>query len=154
MVKKAHRTCPRDGFPMLRIQGQWECVGEYLIRCIGRQKIVDMVQRKATVYYVFKNGHELPLLCFCCDSPLVVDDLEKAIREMKGRRFKGVDMALSLPQDGSEILHLHLLFSKKSLLGRRMREALSIRVAARMRHPPDCPTRLKSQRRRGRKQKR
>jgi hypothetical protein len=37
-------TCERDGFPMVKIQGRWECVAEYLDRCIGQQRVVDLIQ--------------------------------------------------------------------------------------------------------------
>jgi len=64
-VQSSYRTCKRDGFPMLEIDGRWECLAEYLDRCIGQQAIVDLIKRGKTFYYVFENGHELPLLCFC-----------------------------------------------------------------------------------------
>ena len=33
-AKDAATTCKRDGSPMLKIAGRWECVAEYLDRCI------------------------------------------------------------------------------------------------------------------------
>ena len=40
---------------MLQTNGHWECVAEYLDRCIGQQRIIDLVQRGKTVYYVFEK---------------------------------------------------------------------------------------------------
>ena len=64
--KQTERLCKRDGFPLVKINGQWECVAEYLDRCVGGQRIKDVIQRDDTFYYIFESGHELPLLCFCC----------------------------------------------------------------------------------------
>lgn len=138
-MKKTYQTCPRDGYPMVQINGRWECVAEYLDRCIGQQKIVDVVQRKNTTYYAFENGHEVPLLCFCCDSPLVCGEIEETRQDMQGRRLDGLSVVPVKLEDGTEVPQLHLLFSKKSLLGQGTYDAVSIQVAARMRHPPDCP---------------
>lgn len=144
---------------MVRINGRWECVAEYLDRCIGQQKIADVVQRKNTMYYVFENGHEVPLLCFCCDSPLVCDNTEEMLRDMQGRRLDELKVVLVELEDGTEVAQLHLLFSKRSLLGQGIYEAVSLQVAARMRHPPGCPHKgglavPRSRRRKKRKRKR
>jgi hypothetical protein len=58
--------CAKDGFPKVRIAG----------RCIGGQRIVDLVKCGETVYWVFESGHQLPMLCFCCGKPLVYSALE------------------------------------------------------------------------------
>ncbi|MBL7063328.1 MAG: hypothetical protein ISS49_03845 [Anaerolineae bacterium] len=139
MAKKPYRTCPRDGYPLVKINGRWECVAEYLDRCIGQKTVVDVVRKENTTYYVFENGHELPLLCFCCDSPLIVENIEETRRDMKGRRLDGLRVVQVELKDGTEMPQLHLLFSKKSLLGDGMYDAVSLQVAAQMRHPPNCP---------------
>lgn len=126
---------------MVKIKNRWECVGEYLNRCIGGQKIVDILQRRNTFYYVFKNGHELPLLCPCCGEPLIIDkdELEKSRKQMQGRRLKSMFLALTINQDGQEATTCFLEFSGKGLLWwRRIAEPISPQSAARMRHPDDC----------------
>ena len=50
-----HRKCVQDGSPMLRIHGGWECVSEYLDRCVGMKTVVDMIQLGRTVYHVFDS---------------------------------------------------------------------------------------------------
>ena len=70
-VKNPYPLCERDGFPMIKTDGQLQCVAEYLDRCIEHQKVVDLIQRGKTIYYVFENGHELAMLCFCCGESLV-----------------------------------------------------------------------------------
>jgi hypothetical protein len=79
---------------MVKINGRWECAAEYLDRCLGQQPVVDLVQRGRTVYYVFENGHQLPMLCFCCGTPLVYDDLERSRRDMRGRRLEKMSVGL------------------------------------------------------------
>ena len=138
--ERTYRMCKRDGFPMLKIDGRWECVAEYLDRCIGGQRIVDLVQRGKTFYYVFENGHELPLLCFCCGESLVSESPERSRRDMRGRRLKSMSVGMVTLKDGSERLQFRLEFSGKRLLWLRgIGEAVAIEAAARMRHPPDCP---------------
>ncbi len=140
ILKTMDRICPRDGFPMLKIKGRWECIAEYLDRCIGGQPVVGLVQREETSYLVFENGHELPLLCFCCDMPLVLEDPEQTRRDMRGRRLESMSVGAVTLKDGSQTLQFRLELSGKGLLGRQGAcEPVSIQAAARMRHPDDCP---------------
>jgi hypothetical protein len=139
VVKDTYPICERDGFPMVKINGRWECVAEYLDRCIGQQPVVDLVQRGKTVYYVFENGHELPMLCFCCGRPLVYDDLERSRRDMRGRRLESMSVGPVTLEDGSEILQFVLEFSKKGLLSQGISIPVAVKVAARLKHPDDCP---------------
>jgi len=134
------RICQSDGFPMLKIKGRWECVAEYLDRCIGGQHVTDVVQRGETSWLVFENGHELPLLCFCCDTPLVLEDPEKTRRDMRGRRLESMSVGPATLKDGSQTLQFRLELSGKGLLGRQgVDEPVSIQASARMRHPDGCP---------------
>ncbi len=64
--------CKQDGFPMVNIEGRWECAAEYLHHCLELRTIADVVQESQTIYFVFDDGHAIPLLCFCCDQPLAV----------------------------------------------------------------------------------
>ena len=147
-------TCKRDGFPMLKIKGRWQCVAEYLDRCIGQQRVVDLIQQGDTVYTVFENGHELPMLCFCCGRPLVYDDLERSRRDMRGRRLEAMSFDMVTVRDGSEVLQFRLEFSKKGLLSQRVCVPVAVEVAARLRHPDHCPRKGESPKKKSRQRKR
>jgi hypothetical protein len=133
-----HRECERDGFPMLRIHGRWECVAEYLNRCIGMKTVVDMIQRGRTVYYVFEDGHELPLLCFCCSEPLQFDDLEKSRQEVWGRKLESMSWEPIPLDDGTEACQFCLELSGKTHSSLETYMPVSVKVAAQLRHPAHC----------------
>ena len=57
VIENSVPICTKDGFPKVRIDDPWQCVAKVLDRCIGGQRIVDMVEREGTVYYVFENGY-------------------------------------------------------------------------------------------------
>ena len=137
--KSTDRICKRDGFPMVKIRGRWECVSEYLDRCIGQQQVVGLVKRGKTVYCVFENGHALPMLCFCCSSPLEYTALEKTSKDMRRRRLEAMWVGPVMLSDGSEMLQFRLEFSKKGLLSRKVQIPVAPLAAARMRHPDGCP---------------
>ena len=130
--------CAKDGFPKVKIAGRWQCVAEYLDRCIGGQRIVDLVKREDKVYYVFESGHELPMLCFCCGTPLEYTDLEKARRDITKRRLESMAVEPGELENGREMLQFRLELSKKGLLSRPVAIPISIEAAAQMRHPPHC----------------
>lgn len=130
--------CPRDGFPKVEINGHWHCVAEYLDRCIGGQRIVDMVERERTVYYVFENGHELPSLCSCCGTPHEYRDLEGSRRENVGRRLESMIMEPGEAEDGQAVFRFCLELSKTGLFSQPLTVPLSTEVAAQMRHPASC----------------
>jgi len=132
------RLCTKDGFPKVRIAGRWECVAEYLDRCIGGQRIVDMLKSEGTVYYVFESGHELPMLCFCCGTPLEYLDLERSRRDKVGRRLESMSVRPGKSEDGREMLQVCLELSGKGLLLQPVAVPVFIEAAAQMRHPPHC----------------
>lgn len=136
-VKNPYPLCERDGFPMIKIDSQLQCVAEYLDRCIGQQKVVDLVQRGKTDYYVFENGHELPLLCCCCRKPLVTKDPDKARRNIRDRRLESMSIGLR-ELDDVEVMEFHLEFSKKGVLSREVYTAVAPEAALRMQHPSGC----------------
>jgi hypothetical protein len=137
--KRTERLCKRDGFPLVKIDGRWECVAEYLDRCIGGQRIVDVTQRDETIYYVFEGGHELPLLCFCCDTPLSVENPRTERCHMRGRRLESMSVEPVLLNDATEMLQFRLELSKKRMEPSGRAVAVSGESAAQMRHPPGCP---------------
>jgi len=135
--------CEQDGYPMLEIDGQLECVAEYLDRCIAGQPVVDIVQSKKTVYYVFANGHKLPMLCSCCGKPLVYPDLEEARQDVVGKRLESMSINPDVSDDGREVEELVLGFSATAEPG-ILEMPVSFTVAAQMRHPANCPHRPRS----------
>jgi hypothetical protein len=136
--KLTYPTCAHDGFPLVTIAGRSQCVAEYLDRCIGQKRVVDMVQRNETTYYVFEDGHALPLLCFCCGEPLTVFDLAKSRQNIRGRRLKAMAMGSVELTEGGELPQFRLVFSKKGLFSSELTEPLSPEVAVHLRHPDDC----------------
>ena len=153
MVEETYPKCKRDGFPMLKIKGRWQCVAEYLDRCIGQQRVVDLIEQGDTVYTVFENGHELPMLCFCCGTPLEYKDLEQSRRDMRGRRLESMSVDMVTVEDGSEVLQFALEFSKKGL-SPGVCVPVAVEAAARLRHPDHCPRKGKPPRKKSRQRKR
>ena len=139
MTKDSVRICPKDHFPKVRIGSRWECVAEYLDRCIGGQRIVDLVRRDQTVYQVCESGHELPVLCFCCGMPLEYTDLRGSRRDRVGRRLESMAWEPGETEDGREIFEFSLELSKKGPFSQPVTVPLSIEAAAQMKHPPTCP---------------
>jgi len=139
MEKGSVPFCSKDGFPKVQINGRWECVAEYLDRCIGGQHIVDLIERNGTVYSVFESGHELPMLCFCCGMPLEYPDLEGSRRDRVGRRLESMAVEPVELKDGQWHLQFSLELSKKGLLSQPLAVPISIEAAAQMVHPPGCP---------------
>lgn len=136
--KKKQAFCKQDGFPLINIAGQQICVGEYVDRCIGGQAIVDVIQDGKTIYYVFANGHELPVLCFCCGKPLIYDNLRKARKDLCGRRLESMLWIEKRMKNGRRVIEFVLVFSKKWLLGRKTYAPVALKSAVLLRHPPRC----------------
>ncbi|MBS1250990.1 MAG: hypothetical protein MAG451_00019 [Anaerolineales bacterium] len=134
-MSTSYRICERDGFPIVKVNDHTECIAEYLDRHIGQKEIVDVVKRGDTIYYVFENGYEIPMLCFCCGQPLEFKNLEKSRRNMRGRRLESMTIGSVELDDGTEMLQFVLEFSKKGSLSQPRAEPVSIEVAAQMRHP-------------------
>jgi len=139
---------------MLKIKGRWQCVAEYLDRCIGQQRVVDLIEQGDTVYTVFENGHELPMLCFCCGTPLEYKDLEQSRRDMRGRRLEAMSVDMVTVEDGSKVLQFGLEFSGKGLLSQGVYIPVAVEAAARLRHPDHCPRKGKPPRKKSRQRKR
>jgi len=86
-LNQFYSICQKDGFPKIRINGELQCVVEYIDERIGQKKIVNVIEDDGICYYVFENGYQFPLLCYCCGEPLVVKDLAQLKQNMKGRRL-------------------------------------------------------------------
>jgi hypothetical protein len=109
-------------------------------------------------YYVFENAHELPLLCLCCGSPLILSDLEKEREDIRGRRLDAMPWDTVEGSEGKEAVEFHLEFSPKGIDGEGIWVAVALEAAARLRHPAHCLRRKKlssaSNRPKGKKKKR
>jgi hypothetical protein len=150
-----HR-CSRDGFPILTLKGRSECVAEYLDRHIGQQPVSDVIQRGKTTYYVFENGYELPMLCSCCDGPLMYQDIEATRQDMRGRRLEAMSIQTQVLEDGREVEEFVLEFSKKGWFSQGVALPVSFSVATQLRRTvsPGRPIRPASAKKKKRSHKR
>jgi prepilin-type processing-associated H-X9-DG protein len=98
-----------------------------------------VVQHGRTVYYVFADGHKLPMLCSCCDGSLVYQDLEKSRQELLGMQLATISINPRTLDDGREIEELILEFFDGNEDSEKFHVPVSFAVAARMRHPATCP---------------
>jgi hypothetical protein len=130
--------CERDGFPILEINGEERCLAEFVDACIGGQKITDVILRDATLYYVFENRHEIPLLCYCCGEALACPDLHAERRSMRGRVLQAMTWDLEELEDGRVAIDYRLEFSSKYGDESALLVQTSTLSANRMRHPVTC----------------
>ena len=105
---------------MVQIDGRYQCVGECLDQCVLGETIVDVVVHDKTTAYVFEDGHELPLLCFCCGEPLVGSTVEESKRAMVGRRFETMYFTFIEDDEGDEVPYFYLEFSKKGWFSKKL----------------------------------
>ena len=132
------KLCPRDDFPVIKIHGRWECVAEYVDRCIGGQRIVDVVKQDGAVHYVFENGHKLPMLCFCCDEPLQYEDFAEARGRVIGYHLESMAVEPMVFEDGQEHMQFTLMFAHPVREPSDFSAPVSLAVAAQMHHPATC----------------
>jgi hypothetical protein len=130
--------CERDGFPILDINGQEQCLAEFVDYCIGGKKITDVVVRNDTLYYVFENRHELPLLCYCCGEPLTCPDLRVEKKNLRGRTLQAMSWNTEQLEDGRNVIDFQLEFSRKDGEENVMMVATSTLSANKMRHTVLC----------------
>jgi len=126
---------------MIEIDGQLTCIIEALERCIGQQKITNVVQQNNTTYYVFEDGHKLPLLCGCCGAPLIFKNLVLERRVMPGYMLAGIEVITSTLENGEEFDELVLEFSKPGLNAGVEKIEVAIETPAHLIHP--APARRK-----------
>ena len=130
--------CEQDGFPVLELNEEQHCLAEFVNFCIGRQKITDVVLRNNTIYYVFENRHEIPLLCYCCGQPLGSHDLQAERQDMRGRRLKSMSWAPEELDDGRVLIDYQLEFSSKYGETEPCIVQTSVWSADKMVHPLQC----------------
>ncbi|MBV5347968.1 hypothetical protein JZU46_07125 [bacterium] len=131
--------CSKDGFPVININGQPQCIAEFINYCIGGEEVTDVVVRNGARYFVFESGHEIPLLCNCCGEPLAGIDLKEDRESMIGRVLDAMDWDWEKLSDGRRVVDYVLLFSTKE--GENF-DALAVNTsvlsANKMRHPAGC----------------
>jgi hypothetical protein len=132
------RECERDGFPILILNGESHCLAEFVDYCIGGQKITDVVLRNNTLYYVFENRHELPLLCYCCGQSLECHDLQSVKRHMRGRKLQAMTWDMEELEDGRIVIDYQLEFSSKHGETETLMVQTSTLSADKMVHPLLC----------------
>jgi hypothetical protein len=130
--------CERDGFPVLNINGEPHCLAEFVDFCIGRQKVVDVILRNDTLYYVFENRHELPLLCYCRGKPLECHDLQSAKKHLRGRKLQAMTWDVKELEDGRNVIDYQLEFSPKYGEAEPFMVQTSTLSADKMVHPILC----------------
>jgi len=153
LAQKKVPACPRDGFPMLKINGRLECTVEYIDRYVGQQEIVDVIKQGETYYWVFANGYQLPLLCSCCNGPLIIDNVSEERQKMIGLRLEAMSMMTVQFEDGGEFEELILEFSNDKMFSKKQGEGVSFEVAVHLKHASKAvnPNRPNMQRRRKKK---
>ena len=117
----------------MKIGEKQQCVAEYLNRCVGGKKVVNLIQDGEITYYIFENGYELPLLCSCCGTPLVISELDKFRCNMRGRRLESMSTGTVTSSEGGEFLQFQLEFSKKGLEVEGVVQGVAPESAAKMR---------------------
>jgi hypothetical protein len=130
--------CEQVGFPILNINGEPHCLAEFVNFCIGGQKIVDVILRNDTLYYVFENRHEIPLLCYCCGEALACPDLQAEKRHMRGRKLQAMIWDLEELEDGRNVIEYQLEFSPKYGDAEPLMIQTSTLSAEKMVHPILC----------------
>ena len=131
-------VCPQHNAPMVVVKGRKVCIAEYFNNCITTQKVVDVLLEGRTIWYVFQDGHAVPLLCSCCGKPLGVKDIDAERKDVVGRRLVSTAASLVELDGGQQIIEFLLEFSRKRLFGKGLTVPVSLDVAARMRHPESC----------------
>jgi hypothetical protein len=83
--------CPRDGFPMVEIDGQLQCSAEYADRTIGGKRVQHLTERDGYITIEFATGETIPLTCPCCGGQLHLTDttVEQFGRFLIGRTLEG-----------------------------------------------------------------
>ncbi len=82
--------CSHDDLPMLKINGQFTCVAEYLNAHISNAPITDLIT-EPLLSLVFQNGHTLPLLCPDCGESLHVFDYNELLDDINGLTVIDID---------------------------------------------------------------
>lgn len=91
--------CSHDGLPMILIDNEFVCVGEYLYTHLNDAPVNDLLSEPALTL-VFQNGHTLPLLCPDCGESLHVSDQSELLDSLNGLSIT----ALEWDDDNTELV--------------------------------------------------
>ncbi|MBN1993064.1 MAG: hypothetical protein JW953_10200 [Anaerolineae bacterium] len=75
--------CSHDGLPMIILDNEFLCVGEYLYAHLEDAPITDLIT-EPVLTLVFQNGHTLPLLCPDCGQSFHTDDCNELLDTLNG----------------------------------------------------------------------
>lgn len=75
--------CSHDDLPMVLMDGEFVCVGEYLYAHLNNAPVTDLLT-DPVLTLVFQNGHTLPLLCPDCGDSLHIDDQSALLDNING----------------------------------------------------------------------
>lgn len=75
--------CSHDGLPMILIEDELVCVGEYLYAHLNNAPVNDLLT-DPVLTLIFQNGHTLPLLCPDCGESLHVSDQSGLLDTLNG----------------------------------------------------------------------
>lgn len=67
---RAVRTCARDGFPLVEIEGEQYCSVEYADGLVGGQSVIGVWEEDGIIRLLFSSGYSLALTCPCCGGGL------------------------------------------------------------------------------------
>lgn len=91
--------CSHDGLPMILIDAEFVCVGEYLYAHLNSTPVTDLLT-DPVLTLVFQNGHTLPLLCPDCGESLHVDDYSVLLDNLNGLAI----VALEWDEENEELI--------------------------------------------------
>lgn len=75
--------CSHDDLPMILMDGEFVCVGEYLYAHLNNAPVTDLLT-DPVLTLVFQNGHTLPLLCPDCGDSLHIHDQSALLDSING----------------------------------------------------------------------
>lgn len=75
--------CSHDNLPMILLDGEFVCAGEYLYAHLDNAPVTDLLT-DPVLTLVFQNGHTLPLLCPDCGDSLHIDDQSALLDSING----------------------------------------------------------------------
>jgi hypothetical protein len=91
--------CSHDGLPMIIIDDEFVCAGEYLYAHLNNTPVTDILT-DPILTLVFQNGHTLPLLCPDCGESLHVEDGGVLLDNLNGLAI----VALEWDEDTDELI--------------------------------------------------
>jgi len=75
--------CVHDNLPIVKIKGEYVCIGEYLFAHLYNTTVTDLIS-EPELTLVFQNGHTVPLLCPDCKQSLHINDEDFLLNTLNG----------------------------------------------------------------------